>query len=182
MSDMTATDTNSVAATPTSTEVSGAEIRLDDVTKRYPGQHVAAVDGLSLDIPAGEIVIFVGPSGCGKTTTLKMINRLIEPTSGTIRSAARTSRGMAPTSCAAHIGYVIQGGSLFPHMTVAQNIAHRAEDARLGRRPDHRAGSRSCSSWSASTRASTAAATRASSPAASSSGSASPAASPPTRP
>lgn len=57
---------------------------LDKVTKRYPGQAKPAVDGLTLEIPAGKMVMFVGPSGCGKTTTLKMINRLIEPTDGRI--------------------------------------------------------------------------------------------------
>ena len=65
-------------------EISGAEIKLDNVVKKYAGQKAAAVDDLSLTIPAGEIVMFVGPSGCGKTTSLKMINRLIEPTSGMI--------------------------------------------------------------------------------------------------
>ena len=82
--------------------ISGAELTLDDVTKRYPGQKAAAVDGLSLTIPAGEIVMFVGPSGCGKTTSLKMINRLIEPTSGTITHRRQgRARAAAPTSCAA---------------------------------------------------------------------------------
>lgn len=59
-------------------------ILLDKVTKRYPGQRQAAVDGLTLEIPAGKIVMLVGPSGCGKTTVLKMINRLVEPSSGRI--------------------------------------------------------------------------------------------------
>ena len=58
-------------------QISGAELRLQNVVKRYPGQKVAAVDSLSLTIPAGEIVAFVGPSGCGKTTSLKMLNRLM---------------------------------------------------------------------------------------------------------
>ena len=65
-------------------EVTGAEIVFDNVVKKYPGQAKAAVGGMSLRIPAGETVMFVGPSGCGKTTSLKMINRLIDPTSGTI--------------------------------------------------------------------------------------------------
>ncbi len=82
-------------------EISGAEIRLENVTKRYAGQEAAAVDGLSLVIPAGEIVMFVGPSGCGKTTSLKMINRLIEPTSGSIHIGDNDIAGRAPTSCAA---------------------------------------------------------------------------------
>jgi len=103
-------------------DVSGAEIRLDGVTKRYPGQKAAAVDNLSLTIPAGEIVMFVGPSGCGKTTSLKMINRLIEPTSGTILIDDNDVRRQNADELRRHVGYVIQGGSLFPHMTVAQNI------------------------------------------------------------
>ncbi|MEV5000986.1 ABC transporter ATP-binding protein [Nocardioides sp. LML1-1-1.1] len=103
--------------------VSGAEIVLSDVVKRYPGQKVAAVDGLSLTIPAGEIVMFVGPSGCGKTTSLKMINRLIEPTSGTITIDGVDIRKQSENELRRRIGYVIQGGSLFPHMTVERNIA-----------------------------------------------------------
>ncbi|GAA1478354.1 betaine/proline/choline family ABC transporter ATP-binding protein [Nocardioides aestuarii] len=103
--------------------VSGAEIVLEDVVKQYPGQDVPAVDQLSLTIPAGEIVMFVGPSGCGKTTSLKMINRLIEPTSGTIRIDGEDVRDQSPDQLRRHVGYVIQGGSLFPHMTVEQNIA-----------------------------------------------------------
>ena len=68
---------------------------LDDVVKQYPGQKSPAVESLSLTIPAGEIVMFVGPSGCGKTTSLKMINRLIEPTSGTIRIGGDDVRGQS---------------------------------------------------------------------------------------
>ncbi|HET6297275.1 MAG TPA: ABC transporter ATP-binding protein [Kribbella sp.] len=104
-------------------ELSGVDIDLVDVVKRYPGQKKAAVDGLSLHIPAGEIVMFVGPSGCGKTTSLKMINRLIEPTSGSIRIDGKDIHGQDDDELRRHIGYVIQGGSLFPHMTVTQNIA-----------------------------------------------------------
>lgn len=103
--------------------ISGAELRLEDVVKRYPGQKVPAVESLSLTIPAGEIVAFVGPSGCGKTTSLKMINRLIEPTSGTILIDGNDIRDESATSLRRKIGYVIQGGSLFPHMTVATNVA-----------------------------------------------------------
>ncbi|MCL2542379.1 MAG: ABC transporter ATP-binding protein [Nocardioidaceae bacterium] len=104
-------------------EVSGAEIVLTDVVKRYAGQDAAAVGGLTLTIPAGEIVMFVGPSGCGKTTSLKMINRLIEPTSGTIEIAGKDIRTQSENQLRRQIGYVIQGGSLFPHMTVEKNIA-----------------------------------------------------------
>lgn len=104
-------------------EVSGAELVLTDVVKKYPGQKVAAVNALSLTIPAGEIVMFIGPSGCGKTTSLKMINRLIEPTSGTITIDGEDIRGKNENELRRNIGYVIQGGSLFPHMTVEKNIA-----------------------------------------------------------
>ncbi|MDQ6640866.1 MAG: ATP-binding cassette domain-containing protein [Actinomycetota bacterium] len=103
-------------------EVSGAEIRLEGVSKKYPGQRSAAVDDLSLTIPAGEIVMFVGPSGCGKTTSLKMINRLIEPTSGAIHIGDKDVRRQSADQLRRGVGYVIQGGSLFPHMTVARNI------------------------------------------------------------
>lgn len=108
---------------PAEAEVSGVDIELVDVVKRYPGQKKAAVEGLSLHIPAGEIVMFVGPSGCGKTTSLKMINRLIEPTAGSIRIGGEDIHGKDDDELRRHIGYVIQGGSLFPHMTVTQNIA-----------------------------------------------------------
>ncbi|WP_229053429.1 ABC transporter ATP-binding protein [Aeromicrobium sp. Leaf350] len=104
-------------------DISGAELRLENVVKKYPGQKTPAVESLSLTIPAGEIVAFVGPSGCGKTTSLKMINRLIEPTSGTILIDGEDIRKDSATSLRRKIGYVIQGGSLFPHMSVASNIA-----------------------------------------------------------
>ncbi len=106
----------------TGRSVSGAEIVFTDVVKTYPGMSSPAVDSLSLTIPAGETVMFVGPSGCGKTTSLKMINRLHEPTSGTITIDGEDIRDKDDNDLRRHIGYVIQGGSLFPHMTVAQNI------------------------------------------------------------
>ena len=98
-------------------------IRLSAVTKHFPGSDTPAVDALDLDIPRGELVVFVGPSGCGKTTTLKMINRIIEPTSGTI-----TIDGVDALEREAHelrrdIGYVIQRIGLFPHRTIRQNVA-----------------------------------------------------------
>ena len=101
----------------------GAEIELVDVVKRYPGQREPAVDELSLTVPAGELVMFVGPSGCGKTTSLKMINRLIEPTSGKILIDGEDITTKDPTQLRRSIGYVIQGGGLLPHMSVADNIA-----------------------------------------------------------
>ncbi|AHW65245.1 ABC-type glycine betaine/carnitine/choline transporter, ATPase subunit [Corynebacterium glyciniphilum AJ 3170] len=101
---------------------SGAEIELSGITKRYAGQDAAAVEDLNLTIPAGETVMFVGPSGCGKTTSLKMINRLIEPTEGTITIGGEDVTTKNPTELRRNVGYVIQGGGLLPHMTVAQNI------------------------------------------------------------
>jgi osmoprotectant transport system ATP-binding protein len=115
--------TETKSSTPADGAVSGVDIELVDVVKRYPGQKKPAVEDLSLHIPAGEIVMFVGPSGCGKTTSLKMINRLIEPTAGNIRIGGEDIQGRKDDELRRHIGYVIQGGSLFPHMTVAQNIA-----------------------------------------------------------
>ena len=103
--------------------MSGVEIRLVDVTKRYPGQKAAAVDSINLTIPAGQITVLVGPSGCGKTTTLKMINRLIEPSSGSVLIGGDEARAKDADELRRGIGYVIQGGSLFPHLTVAANIA-----------------------------------------------------------
>ena len=100
----------------------GADIELVDVVKRYRGQDAAAVEDLSLKIPSGEIVMFVGPSGCGKTTSLKMINRLIEPTSGKILINGDDVITKDATKLRRTIGYVIQGGGLMPHMTVADNI------------------------------------------------------------
>ncbi|WP_376772834.1 betaine/proline/choline family ABC transporter ATP-binding protein [Streptomyces himalayensis] len=101
----------------------GATIELENLTKQYPGSAAPAVDSVNMEIKAGEIVIFVGPSGCGKSTTLKMINRLIEPTGGRIRIAGEDVTDMDPVKLRRKIGYAIQASGLFPHMTVAQNIA-----------------------------------------------------------
>ena len=125
--------------------------------------------------------MLVGPSGCGKTTTMKMINRLIEPTSGRILIGDDDVTHRNPDELRRHIGYVIQGAGLFPHLTVGDNIAIVPQAAQVGQEADRRRASTSCSTWSASTRRSTATATPASSPAASSSASASPGRSPPTR-
>ncbi|WP_214402044.1 ABC transporter ATP-binding protein [Pseudonocardia lacus] len=99
------------------------KIRLDALTKRFPGQSRPAVEELSMQIPEGEIVIFVGPSGCGKTTTMKMINRLIEPTSGRIFLDDEDVTRVDPDKLRRRMGYVIQQIGLFPHQTIAQNIA-----------------------------------------------------------
>ncbi len=100
-----------------------ARILLDGVTKRYDHTSAPAVDNVSIEIPAGEIVMFVGPSGCGKTTTMKMINRLIEPTSGRILIGDDDVTQRNADELRRHIGYVIQGAGLFPHFTVGDNIA-----------------------------------------------------------
>jgi osmoprotectant transport system ATP-binding protein len=98
-------------------------IRLEDLTKRYPGQPEPAVDDVNMDIPEGEIIVLVGPSGCGKTTTLKMINRLIEPSSGRIILEGEDVTDVDPDALRRRIGYVIQQIGLFPHRTIADNIA-----------------------------------------------------------
>jgi osmoprotectant transport system ATP-binding protein len=101
----------------------GATIELENLTKRYPGSGAPAVDSVNMEISAGELVVFVGPSGCGKSTTLKMINRLIEPTGGRIRIGGEDVTDMDPVKLRRTIGYAVQASGLFPHMTVAQNIA-----------------------------------------------------------
>jgi osmoprotectant transport system ATP-binding protein len=99
------------------------KIRLEDLSKRFPGQGQDAVDSLSMEIPEGEIVILVGPSGCGKTTTMKLINRIIEPTSGRIFLDDEDVTKVNPDLLRRRIGYVIQQIGLFPHVTIADNIA-----------------------------------------------------------
>ena len=97
-------------------------IRLDAISKQYPNGQVA-VRELTLDIPVGEICVLVGPSGCGKTTTLKMVNRLIEPTAGRIFLDGADVTHADPVELRRRIGYVIQQVGLFPHQTIATNIA-----------------------------------------------------------
>ncbi|MGU3290828.1 ATP-binding cassette domain-containing protein [Williamsia sp. M5A3_1d] len=110
------------ADTDSSRTVTGVPIRLDGVVKQYRGTATPAVKKLDLEIAAGDIVAFVGPSGCGKTTTLKMINRLIEPTAGRILLDGRDVTGENPDKLRQSIGYVIQSGGLFPHWSVKKNI------------------------------------------------------------
>jgi osmoprotectant transport system ATP-binding protein len=99
------------------------EIVFDHATKRYPGRAAPAVDDLSLTIAAGEVCCLVGPSGGGKTTAMKLVNRLVELTSGDVRLDGRSVRSLDPTELRRGIGYVIQQVGLFPHMTVAENVA-----------------------------------------------------------
>jgi len=101
--------------------IGGATLEFRAVTKRYSDH--TAVDGLSFTVPAGKICVLVGPSGCGKTTSLKMVNRLIESTSGEILIDGANVRTGDPTALRRSIGYVIQQVGLFPHQTIAENIA-----------------------------------------------------------
>jgi osmoprotectant transport system ATP-binding protein len=97
-------------------------ITFERVTKRYPGGTVA-VDSLDLEVPPGSTMVLVGPSGCGKTTSLRMINRMIEPTSGRILLDGRDVTAGKPAALRRRIGYVIQQAGLFPHRTIEDNIA-----------------------------------------------------------
>ncbi|HCX63080.1 betaine/proline/choline family ABC transporter ATP-binding protein [Sedimentibacter sp.] len=98
-------------------------IKFENVTKKYPNTKNSAVNNLNLEINEGEICMLVGPSGCGKTTTMKMVNRLIEPTSGNIYIDGENIMAHNPVDLRRNIGYVIQNIGLFPHMTIAENIA-----------------------------------------------------------
>ncbi len=98
-------------------------ISLQGITKTYPGQTRPAVQHLDMDVPQGEIVMLIGPSGCGKTTTLKMMNRLIEPTSGRIVLGGEDVTAVDGDELRRRIGYVIQQVGLFPHFTIGDNIA-----------------------------------------------------------
>jgi osmoprotectant transport system ATP-binding protein len=100
-----------------------AEVVFERVTKRYPGRPDPAVKELSLTVPAGEICMLVGPSGGGKTTALKMVNRLVEPTSGRVLIDGRDVATTDPVTLRRGIGYVIQQVGLFPHLDVAANVA-----------------------------------------------------------
>ena len=98
-------------------------IRLEELVKVYDGTDEPAVDHLSLDVPEGDIVVLVGPSGCGKTTTMKMINRIIEPTAGRIYLQGEDVTATDPDQLRRRMGYVIQQTGLFPHKTVYDNVA-----------------------------------------------------------
>jgi osmoprotectant transport system ATP-binding protein len=108
----------------TTSAATGAVVALDRVTKRYgPAGSAPAVTELTLTVPAGEVCVLVGPSGCGKTTTMKMINRLVEPTSGTVTIDGEDVMQLPAVELRRRIGYVIQQVGLFPHMTVGENAA-----------------------------------------------------------
>ena len=97
-------------------------IKLIDVSKTYSEAAAPSVRSLSFEIPAHEFLVLIGPSGCGKTTTLKMINRLVEPTSGRIEIAGLPHETSDPVILRRQIGYVFQEAGLFPHMAVAENV------------------------------------------------------------
>jgi osmoprotectant transport system ATP-binding protein len=100
----------------------GETIELRELTKYHPGQAAPAVDGLTMRIPAGEIVVLTGPSGCGKTTTMRMINRLVEPSSGVVTIGGTDVAALDLDEHRRHTGYVIQQVGLFPHLRVDANI------------------------------------------------------------
>src|SRR4051795_3321736 len=100
-----------------------ATLEFREATKRYPGADAPAVDGLSLEIPAGEICVLVGPSGCGKTTAMRMVNRMIDMTSGDILLGGHSVKDRKPSDLRREIGYVIQQIGLFPHRTIGENVA-----------------------------------------------------------
>jgi osmoprotectant transport system ATP-binding protein len=118
-----------------------ADLELRNVSKTYPGQESAAVEELSLTVPAGEICVLVGPSGCGKTTLMRMINRMIEPSSGDILLDGRSVNDRSPHQLRREIGYAIQQVGLFPHLKIKDNIAIVPkllgwDRARIGERVD----------------------------------------------
>lgn len=98
-------------------------IKLEGLTKVFPGHKIPAVKELSLEVKEGDVCVLVGPSGCGKTTTMKMINRIYEPTGGKVLIRGEDALSMDPIKLRLDIGYVIQEIGLFPHMTIEENIA-----------------------------------------------------------
>jgi osmoprotectant transport system ATP-binding protein len=96
-------------------------IEFESVDKIYPGGHVA-LRGLSLPVEAETTVALLGPSGCGKTTTLKLVNRLVQPTAGRVLVGGREVTGLDPIDLRRRVGYVVQEAGLFPHMTVEANV------------------------------------------------------------
>src|SRR6195952_1013923 len=102
---------------------SAATVEFDHASKSYPGTDEPAIRDLSLEVPAGKVTIFIGPSGSGKTTAMRLVNRMIELTSGDVRVDGVSVRDQSPADLRRGIGYAIQQIGLFPHQTVADNIA-----------------------------------------------------------
>jgi osmoprotectant transport system ATP-binding protein len=100
-----------------------ATLEFRHVTKRYPGADVDVIQDLSFTVPAGEILVLVGPSGCGKTTAMRMVNRMVDVTEGEILVGGRSVNDQDPAKLRRDIGYVIQQVGLFPHQTIAENVA-----------------------------------------------------------
>ncbi len=98
-------------------------IEIRDLTKQFQGSVRPAVDHLEMSIPAGQVCVLIGPSGCGKTTTMRIINRMIEPDGGSVTVAGRDVMQVDPVELRRSIGYVIQQVGLFPHWSIAENIA-----------------------------------------------------------
>ncbi len=123
-----------------SASTGGARIELRGVGVTYPGGSIAVRD-VDLDIAAGEFAVFLGPSGSGKSTLLRTINRLIEPTSGTVLIDGVDVRTLDPVTLRRGIGYVIQAVGLFPHLTIGTNVGVVPDAVGLGSRA-HRAARR----------------------------------------
>jgi len=98
-------------------------IRLEGLTKRWPGAAAPAIRDITLEVPEGTSCALIGPSGCGKTTTLRMVNRLVEPTAGRVWIAGEDALRQDPVRLRRRIGYVIQEVGLFPHRSIAENVA-----------------------------------------------------------
>src|SRR5215216_8185663 len=100
-----------------------ATLEFRNVSKTYDGSAAPAIQDLSFEVPAGDVCVLVGPSGCGKTTAMRLVNRMIEITEGDILVGGRSVRDSDETELRRHIGYVIQQIGLFPHRSIAENIA-----------------------------------------------------------
>ena len=116
-------------------------IELVELTKRFPGAAQPAIDRLSLTIPEGDVCVLIGPSGCGKTTTMRVVNRMIDADSGSVTVAGRNIMDVDPVELRRRIGYVIQQIGLFPHWSIADNVATvprllRWDDKRIAARVD----------------------------------------------